>query len=177
MAERLADLVEAGLKLVVPGEFVGSGELVEGLDDVVSMASRLGADTIAVTSASETAATLEQAEILRREMIQVYPQLKDVKVEYVWGGTLDFATALKRSWVHWLGYFFGVLDLAGTDPLLHAILSRSQGADSELLPAVHSSPKPESAPTACWGARGEACGRRGRRRARPRAPSGAARRA
>lgn len=31
------------------------------------------------------------AEILRREMIQVYPQLKDVKVEYVWGGTLDFA--------------------------------------------------------------------------------------
>lgn len=30
-------------------------------------------------------------EILRREMIQVYPQLKDAKVEYVWGGTLDFA--------------------------------------------------------------------------------------
>jgi glycine/D-amino acid oxidase-like deaminating enzyme len=31
------------------------------------------------------------AEILRREMIQVYPQLKDAKIEYVWGGTLDFA--------------------------------------------------------------------------------------
>jgi glycine/D-amino acid oxidase-like deaminating enzyme len=31
------------------------------------------------------------AEILRREMIEVYPQLKDVNVEYVWGGTLDFA--------------------------------------------------------------------------------------
>jgi glycine/D-amino acid oxidase-like deaminating enzyme len=31
------------------------------------------------------------AEILRREMIQVYPQLKDVNIEYVWGGTLDFA--------------------------------------------------------------------------------------
>jgi glycine/D-amino acid oxidase-like deaminating enzyme len=31
------------------------------------------------------------AEILRREMIQVYPQLRDAKVEYVWGGTLDFA--------------------------------------------------------------------------------------
>ncbi len=30
-------------------------------------------------------------EILRSEMIKVYPQLKDVKVEYVWGGTLDFA--------------------------------------------------------------------------------------
>ncbi|MEW6083276.1 MAG: FAD-binding oxidoreductase [Chloroflexota bacterium] len=30
-------------------------------------------------------------EILRREMIRVYPQLGDVKIEYVWGGTLDFA--------------------------------------------------------------------------------------
>jgi len=33
----------------------------------------------------------QSGEILRREMIQVYPQLKDAKVEYVWGGTLDFA--------------------------------------------------------------------------------------
>jgi len=33
----------------------------------------------------------ESAEILRREIIQVYPQLKDAKIEYVWGGTLDFA--------------------------------------------------------------------------------------
>lgn len=31
------------------------------------------------------------AEILRREMVTVYPQLSDAKVEYVWGGTLDFA--------------------------------------------------------------------------------------
>jgi len=31
------------------------------------------------------------AEILRRGLIQVYPQLRDTKVEYVWGGTLDFA--------------------------------------------------------------------------------------
>ena len=31
------------------------------------------------------------AEILRREMIEVYPQLKNTNVEYVWGGTLDFA--------------------------------------------------------------------------------------
>jgi glycine/D-amino acid oxidase-like deaminating enzyme len=35
--------------------------------------------------------TAQSGEILRREMIQVYPQLKDAKVEYVWGGTLDFA--------------------------------------------------------------------------------------
>jgi glycine/D-amino acid oxidase-like deaminating enzyme len=31
------------------------------------------------------------AEILRRGMIHVYPQLTDARVEYVWGGTLDFA--------------------------------------------------------------------------------------
>jgi glycine/D-amino acid oxidase-like deaminating enzyme len=31
------------------------------------------------------------AEILRRGMIRVYPQLSDAKIDYVWGGTLDFA--------------------------------------------------------------------------------------
>ena len=31
------------------------------------------------------------AEILRRGMIDVYPQLSDAKIDYVWGGTLDFA--------------------------------------------------------------------------------------
>ena len=40
----------------------------------------------------ETSSTIQRsADILRREMIQVYPQLKNVRVEYVWGGTLDFA--------------------------------------------------------------------------------------
>jgi glycine/D-amino acid oxidase-like deaminating enzyme len=39
----------------------------------------------------ESANTVRQsADILRREMIQVYPQLKDARVDYVWGGTLDF---------------------------------------------------------------------------------------
>lgn len=33
----------------------------------------------------------QSGEILRNEMLKVYPQLKDAKVEYVWGGTLDFA--------------------------------------------------------------------------------------
>jgi len=33
----------------------------------------------------------ESAELLRRGMLHVYPQLQDAKVEYVWGGTLDFA--------------------------------------------------------------------------------------
>ena len=40
----------------------------------------------------ETENTVRQsAEILRRGMISVYPQLHDTKVEFVWGGTLDFA--------------------------------------------------------------------------------------
>ena len=30
------------------------------------------------------------AEILRQGMIGVYPQLRDARIEYVWGGTLDF---------------------------------------------------------------------------------------
>jgi glycine/D-amino acid oxidase-like deaminating enzyme len=33
----------------------------------------------------------KSAEILRRDMIEVYPQLRDTNVEFVWGGTLDFA--------------------------------------------------------------------------------------
>jgi glycine/D-amino acid oxidase-like deaminating enzyme len=40
----------------------------------------------------ESADSIRQsAELLRRGMIDVYPQLKDTKVEFVWGGTLDFA--------------------------------------------------------------------------------------
>jgi len=31
------------------------------------------------------------AELLRRGMIEVYPQLADARIDYVWGGTLDFA--------------------------------------------------------------------------------------
>jgi len=31
------------------------------------------------------------AELLRRGMIQVYPLLRDARIEFVWGGTLDFA--------------------------------------------------------------------------------------
>src|ERR1700730_7901370 len=33
----------------------------------------------------------KSAELLRGGMIEVYPQLRDAKVEYAWGGTLDFA--------------------------------------------------------------------------------------
>ncbi len=40
----------------------------------------------------ETADSIRSSgEILRRGMIDVYPQLRDTKVDFVWGGTLDFA--------------------------------------------------------------------------------------
>lgn len=39
----------------------------------------------------ETASTIRRsAEILRRGMVAVYPRLEDTKLEYAWGGTLDF---------------------------------------------------------------------------------------
>ncbi len=33
----------------------------------------------------------QSADILRKGMVSVYPQLADARIEYVWGGTLDFA--------------------------------------------------------------------------------------
>ena len=39
----------------------------------------------------ETANTIRRsAEILRRGMVKVYPQLRETNLEYAWGGTLDF---------------------------------------------------------------------------------------
>jgi glycine/D-amino acid oxidase-like deaminating enzyme len=39
----------------------------------------------------ETRSTVQRsADILRRGMIKVYPQLKDIGIEFAWGGTLDF---------------------------------------------------------------------------------------
>jgi glycine/D-amino acid oxidase-like deaminating enzyme len=39
----------------------------------------------------ETKNTIQRsAEILRRDLVEVYPQLRDRKIEYAWGGTLDF---------------------------------------------------------------------------------------
>jgi glycine/D-amino acid oxidase-like deaminating enzyme len=40
----------------------------------------------------ETASTIRRsADLLRQGMLKVYPQLRDSKIDYVWGGTLDFA--------------------------------------------------------------------------------------
>jgi glycine/D-amino acid oxidase-like deaminating enzyme len=40
----------------------------------------------------ETTSTIRRSvDILRQGMTHVYPQLRDLQIEYVWGGTLDFA--------------------------------------------------------------------------------------
>jgi glycine/D-amino acid oxidase-like deaminating enzyme len=59
----------------------------------------------------ETKDTIRRsAEILRKGMIEVYPQLRDTKIDYAWGGTLDFCFdtmphAGKMDGIHYaLGY-------------------------------------------------------------------------
>src|SRR6202140_3296723 len=40
----------------------------------------------------ETSSTIRHsADLLRQGMLSVYPQLREAKIDYVWGGTLDFA--------------------------------------------------------------------------------------
>ncbi len=57
----------------------------------------------------ETDQTIRKsAEILRRGMIEVYPQLRDAKVEYVWGGTLDFCFDIMPHAGQMDGMYFAV---------------------------------------------------------------------
>jgi glycine/D-amino acid oxidase-like deaminating enzyme len=50
----------------------------------------------------------ESARILREGMISVYPQLRGVKVDYVWGGTLDFAFDIMPHAGRMDGMYFSV---------------------------------------------------------------------
>jgi glycine/D-amino acid oxidase-like deaminating enzyme len=50
----------------------------------------------------------QSARILRDGMISVYPQLRDTKVEYVWGGTLDFAFDIMPHAGQMDGMYFSV---------------------------------------------------------------------
>jgi glycine/D-amino acid oxidase-like deaminating enzyme len=50
----------------------------------------------------------ESARILRKGMIAVYPQLRDVRVEFVWGGTLDFAFDIMPHAGRMDGMYFSV---------------------------------------------------------------------
>jgi glycine/D-amino acid oxidase-like deaminating enzyme len=57
----------------------------------------------------ETDQTIRRsAEILRRGMISVYPQLRDTRVEYVWGGTLDFCFDIMPHAGQMDGVYFAV---------------------------------------------------------------------
>jgi glycine/D-amino acid oxidase-like deaminating enzyme len=57
----------------------------------------------------ETEPTIRKsAEILRRGMIEVYPQLRNTKVEYVWGGTLDFCFDIMPHAGRMDGIYFAV---------------------------------------------------------------------
>ena len=48
------------------------------------------------------------ADILAREMTQVYPQLKSTKVEYAWGGTLGFTFDLMTHVGQMDGIYFAL---------------------------------------------------------------------
>jgi glycine/D-amino acid oxidase-like deaminating enzyme len=57
----------------------------------------------------ETESTIRtSAKILRAGMISVYPQLRDTKVQYVWGGTLDFAFDIMPHAGQMDGMYFSV---------------------------------------------------------------------
>jgi glycine/D-amino acid oxidase-like deaminating enzyme len=57
----------------------------------------------------ETDRTIRRsADILRRGMIDVYPQLRDTRVEYVWGGTLDFCFDIMPHAGQMDGIYFAV---------------------------------------------------------------------
>jgi glycine/D-amino acid oxidase-like deaminating enzyme len=50
----------------------------------------------------------ESARILREGMVRVYPQMRGVKVEFVWGGTLDFAFDIMPHAGRMDGMYFSV---------------------------------------------------------------------
>jgi glycine/D-amino acid oxidase-like deaminating enzyme len=70
----------------------------------------------------ETASTIRtSADILRREMVHIFPQLKDVPVEYAWGGTLDFPLDLMPHTGQLDGIYY-VLGFAGHGVALGTLL-------------------------------------------------------
>lgn len=66
----------------------------------------------------------QSAEILRREMVAVYPQLKHAKIEYAWGGTLDFAFDMMTHVGETDGTFYS-LGYAGHGVAMATILGKT----------------------------------------------------
>jgi glycine/D-amino acid oxidase-like deaminating enzyme len=67
------------------------------------------------------------AEVLRRGMLAIYPQLRDVRVEYAWGGTLDFAFDTMPHAGRIDGYYYA-LGYAGHGVALATYLGTKIGA-------------------------------------------------
>ena len=65
----------------------------------------------------------DSARILRDGMISVYPQLRETKVEYVWGGTLDFAFDIMPHAGKMDGMFYSV-GYAGHGVAMATLLGR-----------------------------------------------------
>ena len=65
----------------------------------------------------------ESARILREGMVRVYPQLRGVKVEFVWGGTLDFAFDIMPHAGRMDGMYFS-LGYAGHGVAMATLLGR-----------------------------------------------------
>jgi glycine/D-amino acid oxidase-like deaminating enzyme len=65
----------------------------------------------------------DSARILRDGMISVYPQLRATKVEYVWGGTLDFAFDIMPHAGKMDGMFYSV-GYAGHGVAMATLLGR-----------------------------------------------------
>ena len=65
----------------------------------------------------------ESARILREGMVRVYPQLRGVKVEFVWGGTLDFAFDIMPHAGRMDGMYFSV-GYAGHGVAMATLLGR-----------------------------------------------------
>lgn len=79
----------------------------------------------------------ESAAMLRRSMLMVYPQLRDVMVEYAWGGTLDVAFDMMPH-AGQLGGLHYALGYAGHGVALASYLGSQLGA--ALAGAPHANP-------------------------------------
>jgi glycine/D-amino acid oxidase-like deaminating enzyme len=76
----------------------------------------------------ETASTVRaSAAVLQQGMLAIYPQLRDVRIEYAWGGTLDFAFDTMPHAGRVDGYHFA-LGYAGHGVALATYLGTKLGA-------------------------------------------------
>ena len=69
---------------------------------------------------------IESARVLRRGMLDVYPQLGPVRVDYAWGGTLDFAFDTMPHAGRTEGYYYA-LGYAGHGVALASLLGAMVG--------------------------------------------------